>query len=152
MNLYRRVLSLPLPSLNFFWDRYLSTNPNPNSTIFSELRAIYNDSLSVKSQFLFSEITIKRYFFHITPVAESELQSWRLILNSLTEKDPKNEKRVITKLPFNLAKQVYERCLISCCSYTEFWDKYIDFIIKNSTKDEAKKLCEFGNSVKNILN
>lgn len=56
------------------------------------------------------EDAIKRPYFHVKPLEKSQLSAWRNYLEFEIKEG--NEKRI---------KVLFERCLIACAFYEEFW-------------------------------
>ena len=56
------------------------------------------------------EEAIKRPYFHVKPLEKSQLSAWRSYLEYEVKQG--NEKRI---------RVLFERCLIACAFYEEFW-------------------------------
>ncbi|CAB0011294.1 unnamed protein product, partial [Nesidiocoris tenuis] len=63
------------------------------------------------------EAAIKRPYFHIKPLEKSQLNNWHAYLDFEIEHG--NVDRAVF---------LFERCLIACVMYPEFWLKYIKFL------------------------
>ena len=59
------------------------------------------------------ELSIRRHYFHVKPLDSKQLETWRAYLDS-AERD---------STPQEIAA-LYERCLVACCAYPEFWTRY----------------------------
>lgn len=60
---------------------------------------------------------IKRPYFHVKPLEKCQIDNWK---NYITfEKEARNHQRIII---------VYERCLIACALYEEFWLSYVEYL------------------------
>ncbi|KAI3943915.1 hypothetical protein MKW92_025838 [Papaver armeniacum] len=60
------------------------------------------------------ETAIRRPYFHVYPLKSSELQNWHNYLDFIEGQDD-----------FNKVVNLYERCLIACANYPEFWIRYV---------------------------
>lgn len=72
-------------------------------------------------------LQIKRPYFHTKPLDKFQLRNWEEYLNF--EIDEKNHDRIVL---------LFERCVISCANYEEFWSKYARYVEgyhKEHTKD-----------------
>ena len=65
------------------------------------------------------EDSIKRPYFHVKPLEKSQLSAWRLYLEFEIKQG--NDKRI---------RVLFERCLIACAFYEEFWMRVSDFKLK----------------------
>jgi len=70
---------------------------------------------------------LKRSYFHILPLDEEQLDNWNKYLE--LEETAGVHGRIV---------KLYERCLIPCCNYKEFWTKYINHLEKSPMKDDEK--------------
>lgn len=57
-------------------------------------------------------IQIKRPYFHVKPLEQDQLANWREYLDFEIEQGDPNRIRIL-----------FERCLIACALYEEFWLK-----------------------------
>lgn len=69
------------------------------------------------------ETAIKRPYFHAKPLDKVQLQNWRDYLDF--EISQGDKKRIIF---------LFERCVIACALYEEFWLKFLDYIEPVDTK------------------
>ncbi|EPS68551.1 hypothetical protein M569_06212, partial [Genlisea aurea] len=60
------------------------------------------------------EIAIRRPYFHVRPLNVAELENWHSYLDYIESGDD-----------FNKVVKLYERCLIACANYPEYWIRYI---------------------------
>eukprot|EP00898_Chlorokybus_atmophyticus_P005951 jgi/Chlat1/6357/Chrsp44S05821 len=74
------------------------------------------------------ELAIKRPYFHVKPLDDMQLLNWHRYIDS-KEQSANNTK--VTKL--------YERCLVACANYPEFWIRYVSWLDKNVTADGARE-------------
>ncbi|GBG85973.1 hypothetical protein CBR_g40786 [Chara braunii] len=63
------------------------------------------------------EIAIRRPYFHVKPLDEMQLANWHRYLDFLEKEG--NLKKV---------SKLYERCLIACANYSEYWIRYVDHL------------------------
>ncbi|EIE80182.1 hypothetical protein RO3G_04887 [Rhizopus delemar RA 99-880] len=73
------------------------------------------------------EAEIKRSYFHIRPLDRLQLQNWTKYLDF--EEAANDTARI---------KALYERCLVPCAQYEEFWLRYGQWLIKNDLVAEAQ--------------
>uniref|UniRef100_A0A4W5KV28 Si:ch211-114c17.1 n=1 Tax=Hucho hucho TaxID=62062 RepID=A0A4W5KV28_9TELE len=70
---------------------------------------------------------IKRPYFHVKPLDRTQLRAWHSYLDwELTELGGYRRVRIL-----------FERCLIACALYEEFWTKYVQYLEPQSL-DEAR--------------
>jgi pre-mRNA-processing factor 39 len=103
--------------------------------IIHDRRKIFKETES-KSQGRWKfEENIKRPYFHIKPLERGQLKNW----NEYIEFEQKHEDPKTVEI-------LFERCLISCALYEEFWLKYTDWmnerIVKADNELEKAKLVE----------
>ncbi|QUC18720.1 uncharacterized protein UV8b_02961 [Ustilaginoidea virens] len=71
------------------------------------------------------ESEIKRPYFHVTELEHSQLNNWRKYLDfEEAEGD------------FGRAVSLYERCLVTCAFYEDFWFRYARWMAAQEGKDE----------------
>ncbi|KAJ3117957.1 hypothetical protein HDU96_004633 [Phlyctochytrium bullatum] len=75
------------------------------------------------------EAEIKRSYFHIKPLDENQLANWRRYLEF--EENEGDIARVYI---------LYERCLVACALYEEFWLRYVRFLIRQGDLDGARNV------------
>lgn len=69
------------------------------------------------------EQNVKRPYFHVTPLDEDELENWRKYLDfEEIEGD------------YTRAKFLYERCVVTCAKYDEFWYRYARWTMAQAEK------------------
>lgn len=71
------------------------------------------------------ESEIKRPYFHVTELDESQLANWRKYL------DFEETEGGYARVQF-----LYERCLVTCAYYDEFWLRYARWMFSQDQKDE----------------
>ncbi|KAJ6790836.1 pre-mRNA-processing factor 39 isoform X1 [Iris pallida] len=60
------------------------------------------------------ETSIKRPYFHVRALDDSELDNWHKYLDFIERQDDLNK-----------VVRLYERCLIACANYPEYWIRYV---------------------------
>ncbi|KAI8574356.1 hypothetical protein RHMOL_Rhmol01G0347800 [Rhododendron molle] len=60
------------------------------------------------------ETAIRRPYFHVRPLNVAELENWHNYLDFIEQGDD-----------FNKVVKLYERCLIACANYPEYWIRYV---------------------------
>ena len=63
------------------------------------------------------ESKIKRHYFHVKPLDLKQLKNWSAYLDFEIEEG--NHERIVV---------LFERCLIPCAKYEEFWIKYAQYL------------------------
>jgi len=93
-------------------------------TAYEEAQRLWNERLPYERQ-------VKRYYFHVKPMPERELQGWRNYLSF--------EEAKLNDSPAAQARMVglYERCVVSCAQYPEFWNRYGQTLEGRAQVDEA---------------
>lgn len=71
------------------------------------------------------ESEIKRPYFHVTELDESQLANWRKYL------DFEESEGQYPRIQF-----LYERCLVTCAHYDEFWQRYARWMAAQAGKEE----------------
>ena len=103
--------------------------------IIYERRKVFKETESkAQSRWKFEE-AIKRPYFHIKPLESLQLKNWTEYLEFEQKQDDHDATEVL-----------FERCLIACALYEQFWAKYSAWMsdrIKRATEDSDKaKLVE----------
>lgn len=75
------------------------------------------------------EQAIKRSNFSTKPLDPDQHMNWRKYLEY--EENNKNHEKIVL---------LYERCIVPCCYYAEFWIRYSRYIEKTQGIDEARNL------------
>ncbi|XP_072972909.1 uncharacterized protein [Typha angustifolia] len=63
------------------------------------------------------EVHIRRSYFHVKPLDSCQLENWHQYLDFVEMQGD-----------FDWTVKLYERCLIPCASYAEFWIRYVEFV------------------------
>ncbi|KAL0269665.1 UNVERIFIED_CONTAM: hypothetical protein PYX00_007316 [Menopon gallinae] len=85
--------------------------------IISTRRKIHKVTIAAVAARWNYEEGIKRPYFHVKPLERCQLKNWKEYLDFETEQG--NQDRIIT---------LYERCLIACALYEEFWTRFIRYL------------------------
>ncbi|KDP26468.1 hypothetical protein JCGZ_17626 [Jatropha curcas] len=75
---------------------------------------IYKKAKEFDSKICDFENAIRRPYFHVRPLNVAELENWHNYLDFIEREDDLNK---VVKL--------YERCLIACANYPEYWVRYV---------------------------
>ncbi|OVA14799.1 RNA-processing protein [Macleaya cordata] len=75
---------------------------------------MYKKAKEFDSKIIGFETAIRRPYFHVRPLIGSELENWHNYLDFIEGGDD-----------FNKVVKLYERCLIACANYPEFWIRYV---------------------------
>ncbi|XP_022954297.1 pre-mRNA-processing factor 39-like isoform X1 [Cucurbita moschata] len=75
---------------------------------------IYKKAKEFDSKIIGFETAIRRPYFHVRPLNVAELDNWHSYLDFIEQEGDLNK---VVKL--------YERCVIACANYPEYWIRYI---------------------------
>ncbi|XP_073001173.1 pre-mRNA-processing factor 39-1 isoform X2 [Typha latifolia] len=75
---------------------------------------MYKKAKEYDSKIVGFETAIRRPYFHVRPLDDPELENWHNYLDFIERGDD-----------FNKVVKLYERCLIACANYPEFWIRYV---------------------------
>ncbi|XP_062196318.1 pre-mRNA-processing factor 39-2 isoform X2 [Phragmites australis] len=78
---------------------------------------LYQRSSKIYKEICCFEASIKRPFFHVKPLDDDQLENWHQYLDYVEKNGD-----------FDWAVKLYERCLIPCASYSEFWIRYAEYV------------------------
>ncbi|CAG9773228.1 unnamed protein product [Ceutorhynchus assimilis] len=96
--------------------------------IVSIRRKVHKNTVNaVQARWNFEE-GIKRPYFHVKPLERCQLKNWQEYLDY---EIAQGDKQRITVL--------FERCLIACALYEDFWMKYINFLESNNTNKDPEQ-------------
>uniref|UniRef100_I3JCP6 Pre-mRNA-processing factor 39 n=1 Tax=Oreochromis niloticus TaxID=8128 RepID=I3JCP6_ORENI len=141
-----RVLRVPTQLYNTHYDKY-GHHPviyaDVNEELMQKIREqvllrrdkVYQDNEGEVRKRWHFEDAIKRPYFHVKPLDRLQLRTWHSYLDwEITEFGLLHRVRIL-----------FERCLIACALYEEFWSRYIQYLEPQSV-DEAravyKRACE----------
>lgn len=148
---FKRIMHQPLSNVAEFWEKYnhfvlaqqlqtLATTDELSALAGDEemdeglLRVkVVNSVEVVKNQTLEGmfrrqafEAGIDRSYFHVTPVGESALKNWHNYLDFEEQSGDADR-----------CEALYERCLIACANYEEFWLRYATWLERERGFDAA---------------
>ncbi|XP_058094873.1 pre-mRNA-processing factor 39-1-like isoform X3 [Magnolia sinica] len=75
---------------------------------------MYKKARDFDAKILDFETAIRRPYFHVRPLDDPQLDNWHNYLDFIEKGDD-----------FNKVVKLYERCLIACANYPEYWIRYI---------------------------
>ncbi|KAJ6339066.1 hypothetical protein OIU76_008516 [Salix suchowensis] len=75
---------------------------------------IYKKAKEFDAKIFEFENAIKRPYFHVRPLNVAELENWHNYLDDIEREGD-----------FNKVVKLYERCVIACANYTEYWIRYV---------------------------
>ncbi|KAG9446828.1 hypothetical protein H6P81_012956 [Aristolochia fimbriata] len=75
---------------------------------------LYKKAKEFDSKIIDFETAIRRPYFHVRPLDEQQLENWHNYLDFIERGDD-----------FNKVVKLYERCLIACANYPEYWIRYV---------------------------
>ncbi|KAK3037404.1 hypothetical protein RJ639_030166 [Escallonia herrerae] len=78
---------------------------------------VYHKACQLDEKIQCFEANVRRPFFHVKPLDENELANWHCYLDFIERQED-----------FDWAVKLYEKCLIACASYPEFWMRYVEFM------------------------
>nr|GMD66915.1 pre-mRNA-processing factor 39 [Ipomoea batatas] len=89
---------------------------------------IYKKAKEFDSKIIGFETAIRRPYFHVRPLNSAELENWHNFLDFIEGGDDFNKEFKNSDPCIFCANQVvklYERCLIACANYPEYWIRYV---------------------------
>ncbi|KAM9967897.1 hypothetical protein ACTFIW_009181 [Dictyostelium discoideum] len=154
-SIFNSILKIPLENLQIFNEKfkdnidrikindmlteeerkeYTGYDAETKQMVLQNREKWYHETLEkISKRSNFESIVNKRFFFHIQPIDEMTLSVWRSYFNYM-ESDPSVTQEEVIKL--------FERCLVPCCYYSEFWLKYIKFLQESYVGDDKNELIE----------
>ncbi|XP_058101436.1 pre-mRNA-processing factor 39-1-like isoform X2 [Magnolia sinica] len=75
---------------------------------------MYKTAKEFDSKIIDFETAIRRPYFHVRPLDDAQLNNWHSYLDFIEGGDD-----------FNKVVKLYERCLIACANYPEYWIRYV---------------------------
>ncbi|XP_008235600.1 PREDICTED: pre-mRNA-processing factor 39 isoform X2 [Prunus mume] len=75
---------------------------------------MYKKAKEFDSKIISFETAIRRPYFHVRPLNVAELENWNNYLDFIEREGD-----------FNKVVKLYERCLIACANYPEYWIRYV---------------------------
>jgi len=125
--LYHRILALPIKALETFWEKFTkhanAHPPGPDEAASAEeymkkWEQVCSAAKEERSKTQRFETICKRNFFHANPLEEAQQAAWRSYLAFAETEWREDTARIL---------RIYERCLVPCCVYPEFWIRYSNF-------------------------
>ncbi|ONI10882.1 hypothetical protein PRUPE_4G074100 [Prunus persica] len=89
-------------------------------------KQLYQEACRLDETIRTFEINIRRSYFHVKPIDVGQLENWHHYLDF-----------VEIQGDFDWAVKFYERCLIPCANYPEFWMRYVEFMEINGGREIA---------------
>ncbi|XP_021848523.1 pre-mRNA-processing factor 39-1 [Spinacia oleracea] len=87
---------------------------------------IYKKAKEFDSKIIGFETAIRRPYFHVRPLNDAELENWHNYLDFIEREGD-----------FNKIFKLYERCLVACANYPEYWIRYVMFMEGSGSIDLA---------------
>ncbi|CAA3001589.1 pre-mRNA-processing factor 39-like isoform X1 [Olea europaea subsp. europaea] len=75
---------------------------------------LYKKAKEFDSKIIGFETAIRRPYFHVRPLNVAELENWHNYLDFIEGGDD-----------FSKVVKLYERCLVACANYPEYWIRYV---------------------------
>jgi pre-mRNA-processing factor 39 len=101
--------------------------------IIEKRQAVHKENEEEVSKRWTFEEGIKRPYFHVKPLERAQLKNWREYLDFEIENG--SPERVMV---------LFERCMIACALYDEFWlkyAKYLESFTQDGTRSVYKRVC-----------
>ncbi|KAM1235269.1 hypothetical protein ACFX2J_004753 [Malus domestica] len=89
-------------------------------------KQLYQQACRLEGKIGIYESNIRRSYFHVKPLDVGQLENWHSYLDFVEMQGD-----------FDSAVKLYERCLIPCANYPEFWMRYVDFMEINGGREIA---------------
>ncbi|CAN4093450.1 unnamed protein product [Withania somnifera] len=87
---------------------------------------MYKKAKEFDSKIIGFETAIRRPYFHVRPLNVAELENWHNYLDFIEGGED-----------FNKVVKLYERCLIACANYPEYWIRYVSCMETSGSLDLA---------------
>jgi pre-mRNA-processing factor 39 len=136
LEIYSRVLLIPLKNLSQYWERFQQFvessavfNPQSKIELVSSRAQSYQNTKQELERISEFETGVIRPYFHVQPLSASEVNAWRSYLDN--EEVHASEDRVI---------KLYERCLVACCLYVEFWKRYAFYLQSKKRIEDTRSV------------
>uniref|UniRef100_K3WYT0 Suppressor of forked domain-containing protein n=1 Tax=Globisporangium ultimum (strain ATCC 200006 / CBS 805.95 / DAOM BR144) TaxID=431595 RepID=K3WYT0_GLOUD len=152
---FKRIMYHPLSNVEEFWEKYnqfvlaqqlhvLATTEELNALageeelmdegllrvkVVNSVEAVKNKTVEGMYRRQTFEAGIDRSYFHVTPVTDAALKNWHNYLDY--EEVAGDDAR---------CEVLYERCLIACANYEEFWVRYANWKEKVKGFDAANEV------------
>nr|CAB3265189.1 pre-mRNA-processing factor 39-like [Phallusia mammillata] len=109
---------------------------NIRLAVIKEKKEAYDETEQAVTKIWAFEEGIKRPYFHVKQLERAQLKNWREYLDSEINREEDNHQRV---------RLLFERCLIACALYEDFWLKYAKYMNKfdpDQARAVYKRACE----------
>ncbi|XP_026395144.1 probable serine/threonine-protein kinase mps1 isoform X3 [Papaver somniferum] len=87
----------------------------------------YHNASQIDADIRCFEGCVKRPYFHVKPLDLSQLENWHYYLDFVEMQGD-----------FDWTVKLYEKCLIPCANYPEFWIRYVELMESNGGREIAK--------------
>ncbi|WOG89704.1 hypothetical protein DCAR_0208942 [Daucus carota subsp. sativus] len=87
----------------------------------------YHKACQLEKKIHHFEASIGRPFFHMKPLDDNHLASWHSYLDFVEKQGD-----------FDWTLKIYEKCLIPCANYPEFWMRYVEFMESKGGRELSK--------------
>lgn len=154
-HVFKRIMHHPLSNVEEFWEKYnqfvlaqqLSTLATTDELdaiagedemmdegllrvkVVNSVEAVKNRTIEGMYRRQAFEGGIDRSYFHVTPVGDAALKNWHRYLDY--EEAAGDDAR---------CEVLYERCLIACANYEEFWLRYANWTAKTKGVEAANQV------------
>jgi pre-mRNA-processing factor 39 len=91
------------------------------------------------------EDAIKRPYFHMKPLERGQLKNWADYLEFEEAQISKKEAAADGLKDYKNLTILYERCMIACALYEEFWMRYVAWLLRTDMPDKEDKAREVYN-------
>lgn len=111
-------------------DMLESSNRSLKSKALDRYRSIgenfYLEARQIDEKIKRFETKIQRRYFDVTPLNDDQLNNWHIYLDFIEKQDN-----------LDWTMKLYERCLIPCANYPEFWMRYVEFLESKGGRELA---------------
>ena len=92
--------------------------------LLTEAEKAKNDLINSRLQRQHYEAGVRRWYFHVKPLDDAQLNNWRDYLTLEADRPPAggDEAARVAKV-----RGLFERCLVPCALYSEFWIRYVSW-------------------------
>ncbi|XP_027349705.1 pre-mRNA-processing factor 39 isoform X1 [Abrus precatorius] len=101
---------------------------------------LYKKAKEFDSKIIGFETAIRRPYFHVRPLNVGELENWHNYLDFIEREGDLS--KVSSNLPNHLSQivKLYERCVIACANYPEYWIRYVLCMEASGSMDLANNV------------
>ncbi|KAJ7977177.1 Pre-mRNA-processing factor 39 [Quillaja saponaria] len=90
---------------------------------------MYKKAKEFDSKIIGFETAIRRPYFHVRPLNVAELENWHNYLDFMEREGD-----------FSKVVKLYERCVVACANYTEYWIRYVLSMEASGSMDLANNV------------